>query len=109
MVGASASISALMGFYVATELRTRIRYLYFVSPIPGHYGAIYLPTWLIIPMFLLVDLESLWATPEGLGGGVAYAAHLGGAFGGLLLGLVIRGRRFFTFRSEKAKRYFNQL
>ncbi len=107
MVGASASISALMGFYVVAEMRARIRYLYFVSPAPGHYGSIYLPTWLIIPLFLLVDLASLWATPEGLGGGVAYAAHLGGAFGGILMGLVVRGQRFFSAPGGKPNSFFN--
>lgn len=90
MVGASASISALLAFYCMAEMRRRVRFLYFVSPMPGQYGAIYLPTLLIIPLFLVVDLASLWSTPEGLGGGVAYAAHLGGSLIGALLGMVYR-------------------
>ncbi len=90
MVGASASISALLAFYCMAEMRRRVRFLYFVSPMPGQYGAIYLPTLLIVPLFLVVDLASLWSTPEGLGGGVAYAAHLGGSLIGALLGMVYR-------------------
>lgn len=90
MVGASASISALLAFYCVAEMRRRVRFLYFASPLPGHYGAIFLPTLLIIPLFLIVDLANLWATPEGLGGGVAYAAHLGGSLCGVLLGLAYR-------------------
>ncbi|WP_413569884.1 rhomboid family intramembrane serine protease [Bdellovibrio sp. HCB117] len=90
MVGASASISALLAFYCVAETRKRIRYLYFVSPMPGHYGPIYLPTLLIIPLFLLVDLANFWSTPEGLGGGVAYAAHLGGTFLGVFVALLYR-------------------
>jgi len=86
MVGASASISALLAFYCLAEPRRRIRYLYFISPLPKHFGAIYLPTLLILPLFLVADAASLWAVPEGLGSGVAYSAHLGGAFLGLLLG-----------------------
>lgn len=96
MVGASASISALLAFYCVAELRGRVRYFYFLSPLAGHFGSIYLPTLLILPLFLLVDLASFWSTPEGLGGGVAYTAHLGGTFLGLTAGLVYRwtSRRF---------------
>ncbi|MFV3410163.1 rhomboid family intramembrane serine protease [Bdellovibrio bacteriovorus] len=90
MVGASASISALLAFYCVAETRMRVKFLYFASPMPGHYGAIYLPTLLIIPLFLIVDLANLWAIPEGLGGGVAYAAHLGGSVFGAMLGLVCK-------------------
>lgn len=90
MVGASASISALLAFYCFAELRTRVRFVYFVSPIPGHWGPIYLPTLLIIPLFLVSDLANLWSTPEGLGSGVAYAAHLGGAVAGAFIALFYR-------------------
>lgn len=90
MVGASASISALLAFYCVAEMRGRVRFFYFVSPMPGHHGSIYLPTFMIFPLFLLVDLANLWSTPEGLGSGVAYAAHLGGTLFGLLGGYAYR-------------------
>ncbi|WP_374078929.1 rhomboid family intramembrane serine protease [Bdellovibrio bacteriovorus] len=92
MVGASASISALLAFYCVAETKMRVRFLYFVSPVPGQYGAIYLPTLMIVPLFLVVDLANLWATPEGLGSGVAYAAHLGGTVIGALAALAYRGK-----------------
>lgn len=90
MVGASASISALMAFYCLAEPRRRIRYFYMLFPSENFFGPIYLPTLLIIPLFLVVDLASLLATPEGLGGGVAYSAHLGGALWGLITALLFR-------------------
>lgn len=90
MVGASASISALLAFYLVIETRRRIRYVYFVSPFPGHYGFIYLPTLLLAPLFLLVDFTSLISSPEGLGGSVAYSAHAGGTIFGLVAGLFAR-------------------
>lgn len=90
MVGASASISALLAFYCVAQIKPRIRYFYFISPIGEHYGFIFLPTLLFFPLFLMVDLANLWATPEGLGSGVAYAAHLGGTVFGLLGGLAYR-------------------
>ncbi|WP_413288287.1 rhomboid family intramembrane serine protease [Bdellovibrio sp. HCB337] len=97
MVGASASISALLAFYVVAETRLRIRYVYFISPFPGHNGFIYLPTLLIVPLFLLVDFTNLIANPEGVGGGVAYAAHAGGTVIGLILGAFSR----WTLRVER--------
>ena len=90
MVGASASISALLAFYCVAQVKPIIRYFYLISPIGGYFGFIYLPTLLFFPLFLVVDVANLWATPEGLGSGVAYAAHLGGTIFGLLGGLAYR-------------------
>lgn len=90
MVGASASISALLAFYVVAETRRRVRYVYFISPFPGHNGFIYLPTMLIVPLFLLVDFTSLIANPEGIGSGVAYSAHVGGTIFGVITGAFAR-------------------
>lgn len=90
MVGASASVSALLAFYCVAQAKARIRYLYFISPMPEHYGFIYLPTLMIIPLFLVADLANLLAAPEGLGTGVAYAAHLGGSLFGMLGAIAYR-------------------
>jgi membrane associated rhomboid family serine protease len=90
MVGASASVSALLAFYCVAQAKARVRYVYFISPMPEHYGAIFLPTLLIIPLFLVTDLANLWSAPEGLGTGVAYAAHLGGSLFGILGGFAFR-------------------
>lgn len=99
MVGASASVSALLAFYCLAEARRRIRYVYFISPMPEHYGYIYLPTLLIIPLFLLVDLSSLLSTPEGLGSGVAYSAHLGGSIFGFAAAGLWRLKKYLTMNS----------
>ncbi|MNK07451.1 Rhomboid family protein [compost metagenome] len=99
MVGASASVSALLAFYCLAEVRPRIRYAYFVTPIQGQYGFIYLPTLLIIPLFLLVDVSSLLATPEGLGSGVAYSAHLGGSLLGFTAAGMWRLKKYLTINS----------
>lgn len=90
MVGASASISALLSFYFVVEARKRIRFVYFISPFAGHNGFIYLPTLLIFPLFMLVDFTNLIANPDGLGGSVAYSAHVGGSLLGILTGVVAR-------------------
>lgn len=90
MVGASASISGLLSFYWVIEPRARIRFFYFIAPVQNFNGYIYLPTLLILPLFLLSDVASLISTPDGLATGVAYSAHLGGSVMGLVLGLMAK-------------------
>ncbi len=91
MVGASASVTGLMGFVAAGSLRKNIEYFYFLAPFQGFFGRVYLsPLW-IISMFLLSDITELLSDPPGWGGGgVAHSAHLGGAFAGLILGLAYK-------------------
>ncbi len=90
MIGASASVTALMGFVAAGSLKRNIEYFYFFSPLPGFYGRIFLsPLW-IISLFLLNDITEVISNPPGWGGGVAHSAHLGGAFAGLTLGLAYK-------------------
>lgn len=90
MVGASGALSGLMAFYAAFEKKKRISYFYFVSPIEGYYGWIYLPTLLIFPLSFLGDLAGYLSTPVEIGTGIAYTAHLGGAILGGLLGFSLR-------------------
>ncbi len=85
MVGASGAVSGLISFYAFYHLRQNTRFFYFLSPTEGNYGYIYLPTMIIIPMFLIPDLSSFLAQTPGISSGIAFSAHLGGAlFGGLL-------------------------
>lgn len=85
MVGASGAVSGLISFYSFYYLRRNTRFYYFLSPSEGNYGSIYLPTLVIIPMYLVPDLASFAAQIPGVSSGVAFSAHLGGAlFGGLL-------------------------
>lgn len=87
MVGASASLSAMMAFYALAERKKRIKFFYFIAPQEGYWGEIYLPTLLILPFYFVEDAASFFSTSEHIGAGVAHAAHLGGA----LLGLVVAG------------------
>lgn len=90
MIGASASLSAVMTFYAMMEKRKRVKFFIFAAPSPGYWGEIHLPTLLILPLFFVQDLASFMATAEEVGAGVAYAAHLGGAAFGLAAGLILR-------------------
>lgn len=93
VVGASAAVSALMGFYLVAETRKRIRYYYFFTPFKEGHGYIYLPTLLLFPLYLLTDFTAVVATPSGMGSGVAYVAHIGGSLCGALGGFVFRIRQ----------------
>jgi membrane associated rhomboid family serine protease len=90
MVGASGSLSAVMAAYAIAETKKRVGFFYLLSPIQGYFGVIYLPTLLIFPLCFVADLAGYLATPTELGGGIAYAAHLGGAFFGIGAGLSFR-------------------
>lgn len=90
MVGASASVTALMGFVAAGSLKKNIEYFYFLAPIRGFYGSVFLsPLW-IISLFLIGDMTEILSGPPGWGSGVAHTAHIGGAFTGLALGLAFK-------------------
>lgn len=88
MVGASASVSALISFYVVLNWGKNTRFFDFFSFVRGRAPWIYLPTAMIIPLYLLVDLSQLLSMPEGLGSSVAYSAHLGGTLMGIILGFL---------------------
>lgn len=112
MVGASASVTALMGFMVTGTTKKNIPYFNSVFCISEMFKIVmgtlrnqptaitsaelldrsisYLSPYWIIPLCLLDDLTQILSTPSGWGGGVAHSAHLGGAFAGLMLGLAFR-------------------
>jgi membrane associated rhomboid family serine protease len=86
MVGASGAISAVMGAYVVLYPRARVHtlffFLVFIRVVP-------LPAWVMLGYWMAIQLGSSLMDP-GSGGGVAYAAHIGGFLAGALLILVFR-------------------
>jgi membrane associated rhomboid family serine protease len=104
MIGASGSLSGVMAFYAAFEKKKRVSFFYFISPFPGYYGWIYLPTLLIFPLCFLSDLAGYLSTPAEIGTGIAYTAHIGGAFLGACLGFGLR-----YFRKSLWFRWTSQL
>ena len=85
-VGASGAISGIMGAYFILYPKARINtfVFYHVRPIPA---------WVFLGIWMGMQFLGLGAAATGDGGGIAYAAHLGGLFAGL--GLV------FLFRKTK--------
>jgi membrane associated rhomboid family serine protease len=88
MVGASGSLSGIMAFYAIYERKRRVPFFYFLTPVKGFYGKIWLPTWIIFPLFFVTDLASYFGTVKEFGSGIAYTAHIGGMCFGLISGLL---------------------
>jgi membrane associated rhomboid family serine protease len=92
-LGASGAIAAVMGAFLVTYPRDRIRTVLFF----GWIGKIsFVPAALLIGLWLfsqLIELGAVAPTEQG-GGGVAYMAHIGGAaFGALTARLFERRGR----------------
>lgn len=97
LVGASAAVSALIALVgVAWLKREKVRFFYWLLPLPGYYGFVLLPSWLVLLVMLVPDLSGYLAAARDFGS-VAYSAHLGGAAWGFLMAIAFS---FGLLRSE---------
>jgi membrane associated rhomboid family serine protease len=85
MVGASGAIAGVLAAYGSLHPRSPVMVL---NPIPLFWlfwPFLYLPAWLVILVFFMLNLVNGLATLGVDSGGVAFFAHLGGFLTGLLL------------------------
>ena len=75
-VGASGAISGIMGAYFILYPKARIETFVFYHVVP-------IPAWAFLGIWMGMQFLGLGAPETGDGGGIAYAAHLGGLFAGL--------------------------
>lgn len=88
-LGASGAIAGVLGAYLVLFPRARIRSLILL----GIYATItYVPALVMIGIWILTQVLSVFATGGQEGGGVAFFAHIGGAVAGLILVFLFRGR-----------------
>jgi membrane associated rhomboid family serine protease len=81
-LGASGAIAAVMGAFLGTYPGDRIKVLWFFG-VFAHVS--YVPALILIGLWLVAQmLNQMGAVVEADAGGVAYAAHVGGAFFGML-------------------------
>jgi membrane associated rhomboid family serine protease len=82
MVGASGAIAAVMGAFLVTYPGERIRVLWFF----GVFAKVSeIPAFLLVGVWLLTQMmNQVGAVVDADAGGVAYAAHVGGAVFGML-------------------------
>jgi membrane associated rhomboid family serine protease len=83
-VGASGAIAGVMAAYLVLYRGNRVRVLL------GR-GIATVPSYVLIGMWIALQLFSGFGSLGGDGGGVAYWAHIGGFFIGLILTFVMRG------------------
>ena len=90
-LGASGAIAAVMGAFLVTYPRDKIRTLVFFGLF---FRLTFIPAALLIGFWLVIQLVSFGAVTDAQSGGVAYAAHIGGiAFGALTCRLFEDRRR----------------
>jgi len=90
-LGASGAIAAVMGAFLVTYPRDRIRSLLVIVIFVR---MTYIPAALLIGVWFLMQLVSLGAVaPQQASGGVAYAAHVGGFIFGAVTARLFEGRR----------------
>lgn len=89
-LGASGAIAGVLGGYLLMFPRQRVRVLV------GCFGIIELSAFFVIGLWIFLQLINgvgqLSVTTQAESGGVAYFAHIGGAFAGLLLTPFLRKR-----------------
>lgn len=86
VVGASGAICGLMAFTAVVLNVKNIEWSYFLSPVPGYFGQIFLPAYLLFPVYLISDFTTVLYSNSGVQSAVAHSAHIGGTFVGFSLG-----------------------
>lgn len=99
VIGASGSVCALLSFLLVVKKNQTMPWTYLLAPVPGGYGQIYLPTFLVVPIYLLADFSALLLQPQGTASTIAHSAHVGGTLTGLGLGLLYLVQSFFRSKA----------
>ena len=102
MVGASGAIAGVLGAYLVLFPRARIITLFFVEVIA-------LPASLVLGYWIAIQLFNSLLLGSGMvpGGGIAYAAHIGGFAVGMGMILMFGGRRLLRGRRPvEYRRYY---
>lgn len=93
LVGASGSVSGLMGMYVAFFGLRKIRFFYYLGVYFNYFRA---PALVILPIWVGKEIYHYWASG---GDGIAYLAHAGGLLAGAAL-ILLSGRGWFQVRES---------
>jgi membrane associated rhomboid family serine protease len=93
--GASGAVSACIGGFLLLLHRTKIEFRWVLFVFRFFTGVFWLPAWLVISFWFLQDLYGMImsAMTEKSGGGVAFAAHVGGVLAGLAMMGLYKGYR----------------
>jgi len=90
MIGASGAIAGLLGAYLILYPSARVKTLVFLI---FYITIVSVPAWIILGLWFVLQLTNI-----GMGGGVAWFAHIGGFLAGLALVLPqVRKRRKYRY------------
>jgi len=89
ILGASGAIAAVMGAFLVTYPRDKIRSLLVILVFVS---VAYIPAALLIGVWFLIQFLSLGSITDHSAGGVAYAAHVGGFIFGAVAARLFEGR-----------------
>jgi membrane associated rhomboid family serine protease len=102
-LGASGAIAAVMGGFLVTYPRDRIRSLLVILVFVR---VTYIPAAALIGVWFILQFFSLGAVTEQATGGVAYAAHVGGFIFGAVFARLFESRRWGGSRgSQSVQKY----
>lgn len=91
ILGASGAIAAVMGAFLVTYPRDKIRTLVLFG---WFYRVTFIPAALLIGVWFLIQLLNVGSVAEVQSGGVAYLAHVGGIVYGAVTARLFEGRAF---------------
>ncbi|RYY70593.1 MAG: rhomboid family intramembrane serine protease [Chitinophagaceae bacterium] len=93
-LGASGAISGILGGYLLMFPRNEVRVLFFLI-------VIRIPAFITLGAWIGMQLWEGWGSIGRQGGGVAYAAHIGGFIAGLLLVKIFASKRKVVVQSTQ--------
>ena len=85
MIGASGAVAGVLGAYLILFPRARVRTFLFLFV---YIDVVSIPAGIVLGMWIIVQILNI-----GMGGGVAWFAHIGGFVSGLALVLITRRKR----------------
>jgi membrane associated rhomboid family serine protease len=96
VLGASGAIAAVMGAFIVTFPRDRIRTVLFFFIF---FRVTYIPAVLVIGFWFLMQVLNFGSVAEVQTGGVAYLAHIAGFLFGVVFARMLVDRKRLAYRS----------
>ena len=96
-LGASGAIAAVMGAFLVTYPRDKIRTLFFFG---WFVRVTFIPAVILIGFWFLIQLISVGAVADVQSGGVAYLAHIGGMIFGAVIARPFEDKRRLAARRD---------
>lgn len=98
LVGASGAIAGLMGAFMVRYFKARIKFFYFVIFKAGTFKA---PAYVMLPLWIALELKDTFLFSDSDQGGVAFWAHIGGFFFGAVVGALVHYSGLGKFLAPK--------